>query len=72
MKLPFAAPAAMAAVRDLVQDHDRQRTGLVEDRPVDVVDGVQKTLENEGDLTALAQSTGCDKAPIRCDGYRVP
>jgi hypothetical protein len=38
----------MAAVRDLVQAHDRQRTGLVEDRPVDVDGCVKKTLENEG------------------------
>ena len=49
---------------DQVVDCSSQHTGLVKSGVVDLVDQVSKTLQNNGDFSALVQSTGLDKAYV--------
>lgn len=75
-RIPYTTQQDMACVSALVNrpvnsqpvdwsiDQASQRTGLVKDGAVDLVDRIKQTLQNEGDFGALVQSTGCDKAYI--------
>lgn len=47
---------------DQAVDQCSQPTGLVKANPVDLVEQIKNTLKNEGDFSALVQSTGIDKA----------
>lgn len=75
-RIPYTTQQDMSFVSELVNrpvnsqrvdqhvDQASQHTGLVKDGAVDLVDQIKQSLKNEGDFTALVQSTGCDKAYI--------
>lgn len=76
LDVPYVAPDDMQTVNRLVNsavnsqpvdsvvDCPGQPTGLVKAGSVDLVDQVRNSLKNEGDFSALVQSTGLDKAYI--------
>lgn len=72
LDVPYVTLEDMRTVNNIVNrqridqtvDQPGQHTGLIKAGSVDLVDQVRQTLKNEGDFSALVQSTKLDKAYV--------